>query len=129
MIDRSQALAHNDRHVEHVGVVDGNTIRPSLAGAVTHNQIAVTSGASFQHDGMLSGFADRSFMRLALLFPSGQFYQTDPFPDIYFSGTANQEFAEAVVELLRDECPRNENDTRWGHMMEDVFFPFSVYHL
>ena len=33
----------------------------------------------------------------------------------------NQEFAEAVVELLRDECPRNEKDTRWGHMMEDVF--------
>lgn len=28
-----------------------------LAGAVTHNQIAVTSGASFQHAGMLSGFA------------------------------------------------------------------------
>ena len=33
----------------------------------------------------------------------------------------NKEFAEAVVELLRDESPENENDTRWSHMMEGVF--------
>ncbi len=33
----------------------------------------------------------------------------------------NKEFAEEVVELLRDESPENGNDVRWGHMMEGVF--------
>lgn len=33
----------------------------------------------------------------------------------------NKEFTEAVVELLRDESPENENDTRWGHTLENVF--------
>lgn len=33
----------------------------------------------------------------------------------------NKEFAEVVVEMLRDESPKNGNDTRWGHALEDVF--------
>lgn len=33
----------------------------------------------------------------------------------------NQKFAEKVVEMLMDESPENENDTRWGHMFENVF--------
>ncbi len=33
----------------------------------------------------------------------------------------NKEFAEAIVEMLRDESPENGNDTRWGHALEDVF--------
>lgn len=33
----------------------------------------------------------------------------------------NKEFAETFVELMRDESPENENDTRWGHMLEGIF--------
>ncbi|MCI8993153.1 MAG: hypothetical protein HFG80_10625 [Eubacterium sp.] len=33
----------------------------------------------------------------------------------------NREFAEKVVKLLMDESPENENDVRWGHMLESAF--------
>ncbi len=33
----------------------------------------------------------------------------------------NQAFAEEFVQMMMDESPKNENDTRWGHMFEEIF--------
>lgn len=33
----------------------------------------------------------------------------------------NQAFTEEFVQMLMDESPENGNDTRWGHMFEEIF--------
>jgi hypothetical protein len=41
----------------------------------------------------------------------------------------NKEFAEHVVNMLMDESPEDENNTRWGKPFDDIFEEIMEDHI